>query len=332
MGSRSTRQIFPFGWLLKKKAHWKFDYYSAFSAEHKRSLFMKKLVSLLLAAALMLAMTSCGNDSGSESGSESSLSSLESSESSIDSSLDDSENASEPESSSSEEVPSSENSSEQESSSASVPESKPAQNKPSTSSKPASSSKPTENSKPESQPSSGTTQKPPIPKPESSNSNSSSTSKPSTSISASAVYDAMDSAVAARHEGIDAAIMNMPMSIDDSTLSDMFGVSVSDVVGYKGVYAGSMTNCDIMLVVEAKDGKVDAVKKALQDKQAAQKKQFEHYGVMGNIERLDASKVVSNGNFVALIIVGIIGDGEENYDCAGDVSAANSAFTNALKK
>lgn len=287
---------------------------------------MKKLVSLLLAAALMLAMTSCGGNGGSESSSESSLPSLESIESSNDSSLEDSETSSEPESSSSGEESSSQSSSDQESSSS--PVSKPAQNKPSTSSKPASSSNSVESSNPESQSSSSTPQKPPIPKPES----SSSSSSVDTSVGASAVYDAMDSAVAARHAGVDAAIMNMPMSIDDSTLSDMFGVSLDDVVSYKGTYAGSMTNCDIMLVVEAKDGKADTVKKALQDKQAAQKKQFEHYGVMGNIERLEASKVVSNGNFVALLIVGVMGDEEEGYDCAGDVSAANSAFTNALKK
>lgn len=287
---------------------------------------MKKLVSLLLAAALMLAMTSCGGNGGSESSSESSLPSLESIESSNDSSLEDSETSSEPESSSSGEESSSQSSSDQESSSS--PVSKPAQNKPSTSSKPASSSNSVESSNPESQSSSNTPQKPPIPKPES----SSSSSSVDTSVGASAVYDAMDSAVAARHAGVDAAIMNMPMSIDDSTLSDMFGVSLDDVVSYKGTYAGSMTNCDIMLVVEAKDGKADTVKKALQDKQAAQKKQFEHYGVMGNIERLEASKVVSNGNFVALLIVGVMGDEEEGYDCAGDVSAANSAFTNALKK
>ncbi len=287
---------------------------------------MKKLVSLLLAAALMLAMTSCGGNGGSESSSESSLPSLESIESSNDSSLEDSETSSEPESSSSGEESSSQSSSDQESSSS--PVSKPAQNKPSTSSKPASSSNSVESSNPENQSSSNTPQKPPIPKPES----SSSSSSVGTSVGASAVYDAMDSAVAARHEGVDAAIMNMPMSIDDSTLSDMFDVSLDDVVSYKGTYAGSMTNCDIMLVVEAKDGKADTVKKALQDKQAAQKKQFEHYGVMGNIERLEASKVVSNGNFVALLIVGVMGDEEEGYDCAGDVSAANSAFTNALKK
>ena len=48
-------------------------------------------------------------------------------------------------------------------------------------------------------------------------------------------------------------------------LTDMFGIKVADVKGYKGVCAGSMTNCDIMIVVEAKDGKKDVVKKALEE-------------------------------------------------------------------
>ena len=298
---------------------------------------MKKLVSLLLAAALMLAMTSCGGNDGSESGSDFSLPSLDSSELSSDSSLDDSETSMESESSSSDEESSSQSSSDKESSISSSPSSKPAQNKPSSSkpnnqNKPSSSSKPAESSKPESQAPSSKPQEPPIPKPPASSSTPSSDSKPSVSVDASAVYDAMDRAIVARHKGVDAAIMNLPMAVDDNTLTDGFGISVSDVVSYKGTYAGSMTNCDIMIVVEAKDGKVDTIKKALQDRQAAQKKQFENYGVMGNIERLDASKVVSNGNFVALLIVGVMGEGEETYDCAGDVSAASAAFTNVLKK
>lgn len=290
---------------------------------------MKQLLSLLLAASLALAMTSCGGNDDAASDSAPSLVAPESSK--PDSSLENPETSSEPESPSSEAESSSESFSHKESSTSSSPASKPAQNASSTSSKPsASSSKPAESSKPESQSSSSKPQEPPIPKPASSS--SSSDSKPSSSVDASAVYAAMDSAIAARHEGVDAAIMNLPMEVDDSTLSDMFGVSLSDVVSYKGVFAGSMTNCDIMLVVEAKDGKADTVKKALEDVQSAQKKQFEHYGVMGNTERLDASKVVSNGNFVALLIVGIKGNSEENYDCAGDVSAAYSAFTNVLKK
>ena len=167
--------------------------------------------------------------------------------------------------------------------------------------------------------------KPPIPKPEESKAPVE-PSKPSVSITAESVYNAMDKAVANRHTGVDAAIMNMPMPVDDMILTDMFGINTSDVNTYKGVCAGSMTNCDIMIVVEAKDGKKDVVKKALEEKLSAQKAQFEHYGVMGNIERLEAAKIVDKGNFVALLIVGIMGEGEETYDCAGDVSAAVSAF------
>ncbi len=180
-------------------------------------------------------------------------------------------------------------------------------------------------SKEETTPSVSKPSEPPIPKPEESKTPAES-SKPAVSVTAESVYNAMDKAVASRHQGVDAAIMNMPMMVDDMILSDMFGINVADTVGYKGVCAGSMTNCDIMIVVEAKDGKKADVKKALEEKLSAQKAQFEHYGVMGNIERLEAAKVVDKGNFVALLIVGIMGEGEETYDCAGDVSAANAAF------
>jgi len=166
---------------------------------------------------------------------------------------------------------------------------------------------------------------PPIPKPEESKAPVEQ-SKPAVTVTAESVYDAMDKAVANRHQGVTNAIMNMPMPVDDMILADMFGINTADINGYKGVCAGSMTNCDIMIVVEAKDGKKDVVKKALEDKLAAQKAQFEHYGVMGNIERLEAAKIVDKGNFVALLIVGIMGEGEEAYDCAGDVSAAAAAF------
>ena len=167
--------------------------------------------------------------------------------------------------------------------------------------------------------------KPPIPKPEDSKAPTE-PSKPSASVTAEFVYNAMDKAVANRHQGVTNAIMNMPIEINNDYLTDMFGINPSDVNGYKGVCAGSMTNCDIMIVVEAKDGKKDVVKKALEEKLLAQKAQFEHYGVMGNIERLEAARIVDKGNFVALLIVGIMGEGEEAYDCAGDVSAAVSAF------
>ena len=249
---------------------------------------MKKLLSLLLAVAMMMSLASCGDKKPVDEEVSGSLVTEESSDISS-------------EDLSSEEESSKESSSEVESSK--------------------------EESKSESSESSSATQKPPIPRPESSESNS--VSKPS--VNASNVYDAMDKAVASRHNGIDAAITNMPMQIDDSVLSDMFGVSLDNVASYKGFFAGTMTNCDIMLVVEAKEGKKFEVKKALEAKLEAQKKQFEHYAVMGNLERLDAAKVVDKGNFVALLIVGAIGENEENYDCAGDVSAANSAFNSTVK-
>ncbi len=253
---------------------------------------MKKLISILLIITMVFALASCGKDKLANGD----LSSMEESSSVLEEGA--SEDIIEP--------------SEEESSKDEIYEESVAESKPVTQSKPESSS----------------STEPPIPKPES-EPQSSVPSKPS--VTATDVYNALDKAIVSRHSGVTAAIMNMPMDVDDAVLKDAFNISVDDTVGYKGVFAGSMTNCDIMIVVEAKDGKKDAIKKALEAKLDAQKQQFEHYGVMGNIERLEAAKIVEKGNFVALLLVGVMDETEESYDCAGDVAAASNAFSNILK-
>ena len=56
---------------------------------------------------------------------------------------------------------------------------------------------------------------------------------------------------------------------------------------------------------------MEEVKAALEKAKEDQTLQFEHYGVMGNIERTAAAKVVENGNFAALIMVGIMDGGSD---------------------
>ena len=97
--------------------------------------------------------------------------------------------------------------------------------------------------------------------------------------------------------------------------------------------AGMMTNCDELLVVQAKDGKVNEVKAALEQRLSEQKDSFAHYPVMFNDVRLDDAKVVVKGNYVALLIVGVITDeideaGEADF--TGDVEMAENAFYSAI--
>ena len=145
------------------------------------------------------------------------------------------------------------------------------------------------------------------------------------------IFDTIDSAFAEKYPSSGAVIPNMPQDVDDTVLKDKFGIDISDVENYKGQIAGTMTNCDMLLIVKAKDGKIDSVRTSLEKAKEAQTEQFASYGVMGNIERTAASKVVTNGNYAALIMVGVLPD---DPDAAlafeSDVKLAEDTFNKTI--
>ena len=149
----------------------------------------------------------------------------------------------------------------------------------------------------------------------------------SSDVTAEAIYDAINAAFAEKYPEAGMVIPNMPMAVDETTLNDKFGISSDMVTDYKGEIAGMMTNCDMLLVVKAADGKLEDVKAALEQAKADQTAQFEMYGVMGNIERTQAAKVVTNGDYAALIMVGIMPDNAEGtVDFTEDVQLAEDTF------
>ena len=225
---------------------------------------------------------------------------------------------------------SSEDSSEESSAETSSAESSAESSAASTSSKPASSkpsSKPSESSSASSAESSSE----PSSKPSSESSSASSAPSASSSVSASDIYSAIDAAFRSKYG--DGPIVNSPYSVDDTSLTELFHLNSDQVESYCGMMAGMMTNCDELLVVQAKDGKVNEVKAALEQRLSEQKDSFAHYPVMFNDVRLDDAKVVVKGNYVALLIVGVITDeineaGEADF--TGDVEMAENAFYSAI--
>ena len=225
---------------------------------------------------------------------------------------------------------SSEDSSEESSAETSSAESSAESSAASTSSKPASSkpsSKPSESSSASSAESSSE----PSSKPSSESSSASSAPSASSSVSASDIYSAIDAAFRSKYG--DGPIVNSPYSVDDTSLTELFHLNSDQVESYCGMMAGMMTNCDELLVVQAKDGKVNEVKAALEQRLSEQKDSFAHYPVMFNDVRLDDAKVVVKGNYVALLIVGVITDeineaGEADF--TGDVEMAKNAFYSAI--
>lgn len=229
---------------------------------------------------------------------------------------------------------SSEDSSEESSAETSSAESSAESSATSTSSKPASSapsskpsSKPSESSSASSAESSSESSS----EPSSESSSASSAPSASSSVSASDIYSAIDAAFRSKYG--DGPIVNSPYSVDDTSLTELFHLNSDQVESYCGMMAGMMTNCDELLVVQAKDGKIDEVKAALEQRLSEQKDSFAHYPVMFNDVRLDDAKVVVKGNYVALLIVGVITDeidaaGEADF--TGDVEMAENAFYSAI--
>ena len=161
------------------------------------------------------------------------------------------------------------------------------------------------------------------------------TNKESTAT-AEEVFDAINKAFADKYGAIDpgitGAINNMPAAVDDQLLKEQLGISPDLYESYKGEIAGMMTNCDMLIVVKAKEGKVEDVKAALEAAKKAQAAQFENYPVMANDFRIEDSKVVENGRYVALLMVGVLtDDNESDPDFTEDVQMAEDAFNTAIE-
>ena len=105
-------------------------------------------------------------------------------------------------------------------------------------------------------------------------------------------------------------------------MTDGWGLDTSLVQSFKGEWSMMNVHCDMMLVVEAKPGKIDAVKEKLEEGLTRRIESYQWYA--NNGERCEEAKVVTKGNFAALVMVGV-------DDAAGDTAAAVSAFKKAAK-
>jgi DNA mismatch repair ATPase MutL len=275
---------------------------------------MKKYWSLLLAALLLTcALNGCGSAADTVLSSEA-VSSAESEAASSEQAAPESSSAEAEEEASSEpdaSSASSEEASEPEASSAVSEESVSKEEKPA-SSAPAKESAPTVETSP-------------------AESSAESSAAAASAVSAADIYSAINRAFQSKYGH---GPIGNSIKLDETTLSEKFHITADMAESYAGCIAGMMTNCDELVVVQAKDGQIDAVKAALQQALNEQNEAFGWYLVMYNGERLDAAKVVVKGNYAALLLVGVspenVEDEEETVDFSDDVAMAEKAFYSAI--
>ncbi len=130
------------------------------------------------------------------------------------------------------------------------------------------------------------------------------------------VLDAVDVKFNEKYGGDNGAIA-MKMPIDDQYLSDFVDLDASAYAEFAGTVSISMTNSDALFAVKAKEGKVDVVQQALEKRLSDLVAQYEAYPVNGSYDRAKAGEVYVKGNYVFLIVVGVLpaqSDGTADFD------------------
>lgn len=97
--------------------------------------------------------------------------------------------------------------------------------------------------------------------------------------------------------------IQMPMTVDDAVLEDIFHVNPDDIEEYYGIFGGSMTSADNAVAVKAKEGKADAVAESLNQRLEDVRASFEQY-LPDQGEKAKKGQVIQKGDYVFLVIIG----------------------------
>ena len=109
---------------------------------------------------------------------------------------------------------------------------------------------------------------------------------------------------------IDAVGITMGAPLDDMLLKDLYYVDPADVESYAGQMSMANVSADVIVGVQAKDGKIDAVKESLEKRLTDVRKSFEQY-LPEQYEKAQKGQVIVKGNYAFLLV---LGESTETYD------------------
>lgn len=104
--------------------------------------------------------------------------------------------------------------------------------------------------------------------------------------------------------------ITMPQKIDQSSLQEVFGLNPSDIEEYYGEYSSVNTSADHIIGVKVKEGRVDAVRSALEKRKETVIENFKEY-LPDQYDKAQAGKIIEKGNYLFLVIAG---DSTKGYD------------------
>ncbi|MGL5576710.1 MAG: DUF4358 domain-containing protein [Sarcina sp.] len=94
--------------------------------------------------------------------------------------------------------------------------------------------------------------------------------------------------------------IRMPMDVTDQDLKDVYKINMDNMNSYAMKQCGMTPGIDVIGIFEAKEGKVEEVKKDLQ-KILDTKKQAAY--LPPEMEALENAKIINNGNYVGIFLV-----------------------------
>ena len=96
-----------------------------------------------------------------------------------------------------------------------------------------------------------------------------------------------------------------PRALDDFSVENELMLTMDNLVAYKGDVTNDQADCGLVFVAQAKDGKVDAVKSELEAYKASLSANDLYAEFADKIALAKDARIVTNGNYVAIVIAGI---------------------------
>ena len=112
----------------------------------------------------------------------------------------------------------------------------------------------------------------------------------------------LDAAVAAIEEVNPIA---NPRALDDFSVENELMLTMDNLVAYKGDVTNDQADCGLVFVAQAKDGQVDAVKSELEAYKESLSANDLYAEFADKVALAKDARIVTNGNYVAIVIAGI---------------------------
>lgn len=104
-------------------------------------------------------------------------------------------------------------------------------------------------------------------------------------------------------------------AIDDFSVENEMGLTLDNLLAYKGDVTNNQADCALVFVALCQDGKVDTVLKELDTYRDSMTSNL-YIEFADKVERAKNARIVTSGNYVVMVMAGISGASYEDIDRA----------------